>query len=99
MVRGRSSCEDRLCLSPTRERGTEMLGAFRETKSIAATFCNDQLVERAREIASPTHALNCEECYFFSATRSLASSKACCIACHILSSDWVPSIFTILASG
>ena len=27
-----------------------MLGAFRETKSIATTFCNYQLVERAREI-------------------------------------------------
>ena len=37
--------------------------------------------------------------YFLSATRSLASSKACCIACHIFSSDWVPSIFTIFALG
>ena len=37
--------------------------------------------------------------YFFPATRSLASSNACCIACHIFSSDWVPSIFTILALG
>ena len=37
--------------------------------------------------------------YFFSATRSLASSSACCIACHIFSSDCVPSIFTIFALG